>query len=80
MRVPRRSEFDFAAFPVFPTEVVAMPRKPTHYQWGSPANSDSYAGFAIGFRMQEGLAALPASVRRQPAGLARFPAGRDGIG
>jgi hypothetical protein len=27
---------DFAAFPVFPTEVVAVPRKPTRYQWGWP--------------------------------------------
>jgi hypothetical protein len=70
---------DLAAFPVFPTEVVAVPRTPTHYRWGSPANSDSYASCAIGFRTQQGRAALPGPSGRAAGQTGTVPAVRDGI-
>jgi hypothetical protein len=43
------SSRDFAAFPAFPPEVVAVSLKSTHYEWGSPANSDIYANYANRF-------------------------------
>jgi hypothetical protein len=39
---------DFAAFPVFPAEVVAVPPTPTHYRWGSPAALPGPSGRAAG--------------------------------
>jgi hypothetical protein len=60
------------SIPVFPTEVVVVPRKSTRYRWGSPANSDSYASFAIGFRTRERLAALPIGILSSRTGLHGF--------
>ena len=39
---------DFAAFPEFPTELVAVPRTRPHYQWGSLAALPGPSGQAAG--------------------------------